>query len=138
MKLHSTNYFNTFIEVADDCPVKIAEIPPQKNDERTIASSQYAMIHEHPYTYTSDDVLFNVYAERQGIAKKDYKTELEKFFSRGQPCMRSSALPKRYGWGVHSNEQGKLALVAVEDARYKKLLGDKNTKHFKAMRSKRI
>ncbi len=39
--------------------------------------------------------------------------------------MRSSALPKRYGWGVHSNEDGKLALVAVEDAKYKKLSSDK-------------
>jgi hypothetical protein len=137
VKPHSTNYFNTLIEVAEDCPVNVAEIPPQKKNEKTIALLQYSMILEHPYVYTSDDVLFNVYARRQGIAKKDYKTEREKFFSKGQPCMRSSALPKRYGWGIHSNEEGKLALVAVEDAAYKKLASDKNLKHLKAMRSKR-
>ncbi len=95
------------------------------------------MIAQHPYTHTSDDVLFAVYTERQGIPKKDHKVEREKFFSKGQPCMRSSALPKRYGWGVHSNEDRKLALVAFEDARYKKLANDKNIKHLRAMRSKR-
>jgi Family of unknown function (DUF6157) len=52
--------------------------------------------------------------------------------------MRSSALPKRYGWGVHSNEAGKLALVAVEDVKYKKLASDKTTRHLKAMRSKKV
>ena len=51
--------------------------------------------------------------------------------------MRSSALPKRYGWGVHSNEEGKLALIAVESAMYKKLSSDKDTTHLKAMRSRR-
>jgi hypothetical protein len=136
MNLHTTNYFNTFIEVAEDCPVPVAEVPPQK-EEKTIAGLQYEMIHEYPYAYTSDDVLFEVYAQRQGISKKEHEAEREKFFSKGQPCMRSSALPKRYGWGVHSDEEGRLALVAVEDAKYKKLASDKTTKHLKAMRSKR-
>lgn len=137
MKLHSTNYYNTLIEVAEDCSVNVAEIPPQKNDEKTVALLQYNMILEHPYIYTSDDVVFTVYAERQTIPKKDYKTEREKFFSRGQPCLRSSPLPKRYGWGVHSNEEGKLALVGVESEVYKKLAKDNSVKQIKAMRSKR-
>jgi hypothetical protein len=137
MKLHSTNYYNTLIGVAEDCPVNVAEIPPQKNDEKTVALLQYHIIQEHPYTFTSDDVIFNVYAERQSIAKKDYKTEREKFFSKGQPCLRSSPLPKRYGWGVHSNEDGKLALIAVESETYKKLTKDKTVKQIRAMRSRR-
>jgi Family of unknown function (DUF6157) len=137
MKLHSTNYYNTLIEVAEDCPVNVAEIPPQKNDEKTVALLQYSMIHEQPYTHTSDDVLFTVYSARQGLPKKDYTAQREKFFSKGQPCMRSSSLPKRYGWGVHSNEEGKLALIAVETAAYKKLVTDKTVKQIKAMRSKR-
>ena len=123
MNIHTTNYFNTFIEVAEDCPVTVAEVPPAK-EEKTIAGLQFEMMHDYPYTHTSDDILFAVYAERQGIPKKDHKAEREKFFSKGQPCMRSSALPKRYGWGVHSNEEGKLALIAVEGAKYKKLASD--------------
>jgi Family of unknown function (DUF6157) len=137
MNLHSTNYFNTLIEVAEDCPVTVAEVPPQK-EEKTIANLHYNMIHDHPYTYTSDDVIFNVHAERQGIPKEDHNAERKKFFSKGQPCMRSSALPKRYGWGVHSNEEGKLALVALESAEYKKLATNKMVKQIKAMRSKRV
>jgi hypothetical protein len=137
MKIHSTNYYNTLIEVAEDCPLNVAEIPPQKNDEKTITLLQYNMIHEHPYAYTSDDVIFTVYAERLGIPRRDHKTEREKFFSKGQPCMRSSPLPKRYGWGVHSNEEGKLALVALESAAYKKLATDKTVTHLKAMRSRK-
>lgn len=137
MKSHSTNTYNTLIEVAEDCPVTVAEVPPQKGDKKTVAHLQYSLILEHPYSYTSDDVLFAVYAERRGIPKKDHATQREQFFSKGQPCMRASPLPKRYGWGVHSNEEGKLALVAIEDARYKKLASDKTTEHLKAMRSKR-
>lgn len=137
MKLHSTNYYSTLIEVAEDCPVNVAEIPPQKNDEKTIALLQYDMIQNYPYTYTSDEVIFAVHAERQGIPKKEHKAEREKFFSKGQPCLRSSPLPKRYGWGVHSNDEGKLALVAVETEAYKKLAADKAVKQVKAMRSKR-
>jgi Family of unknown function (DUF6157) len=38
------------------------------------------MIHDHPYTYTSDDVLFVIYAARQEVPKKDHKAEREKFF----------------------------------------------------------
>jgi hypothetical protein len=30
--MHTTNYLNTFIEVAEDCPVKAAEIPPVKEE----------------------------------------------------------------------------------------------------------
>ncbi len=138
MKNHSTNYYNTFIEVAEDCPVTVAEVPPQKGDKKTVAHLQYSMVLEHPYRYTSDDVLFTVYAERQGISEKDRAVQREKFFSKGQPCMRASPLPKRYGWGVHSDEEGKLALVAVEDEAYQKLASDKTLNHLKAMRSKKV
>ncbi|MEJ7677002.1 MAG: DUF6157 family protein [Segetibacter sp.] len=62
----------------------------------------------------------------------------KKFFSKGQPCFRSSPLPKRYGWGVHSDHEGKMAIFAVESDEYKNFLKDKNLKHLKAMRTKRM
>ena len=136
MKRHTTNYANTFIEVAEDCPVTVA-VPPQKGDKKTVASLQYSIILEHPYRYTSDDVLFAVYAERQAVPEKDRATGRESFFSKGQPCMRASPLPKRYGWGIHSDEEGRLALVAVEDTNYKKLASDPTIAHLEAMRSKK-
>ena len=39
-------------------------------------------------------------------------------FAKPQACMRASSLPKRYGWGVHYDEQGRLALYGVESAEY--------------------
>lgn len=135
--MHTTNYINTFIEIADDSPTTTAEIPPLKGENKTAANIQFEMIIDHPYKYTSDDVLFNVYAVKNNIHKSDLKEEREKFFSKGQACMRASALTKRYGWGVHANEEGKVALYGADSDEYKKLVKDKKLQHVKAMRSKK-
>jgi hypothetical protein len=136
--MKTTNYYNTFIEVAEDCPAIAAEIPPLKGDEKTAANIQFEMVSNHPYKYTSDDVIFNVYAIKQNLANENPDKERERFFSKGQACFRSSPLAKRYGWGIHSNAEGKIALLAVESKEYKILSRDKLLKHVKAMRSKRI
>jgi hypothetical protein len=136
--MHTTNYHNAFIAVAEDCPVKAAEIPPVKDDAKTVANLQFEMVIDNPYRYTSDDVLFRVFATRNKISgKAALDAEKEKFFSKGQPCFRASPLTKRYGWGVHSDEKGRIALYPMESAEYKKLSKDKSLEHFKAMRSKR-
>ncbi|CAN5556783.1 DUF6157 family protein [soil metagenome] len=135
--MKTTNYFNTFIEVAEDCPVKEAEIPPYKGSEKTVANIHYEMIKDQPYKSSSDEVIFKAYAIKNKLREEEFEKEREKFFSKGQPCFRASPLPKRYGWGIHSNEEGKVALYAVESEEYQKLAQDKNLKHLKAMRSKR-
>jgi hypothetical protein len=137
-KMKTTNYLDTFIEVAEDCPVKAAEIPPQKNETKTAAAIQFEMISQHPYRYTSDDVLFQVYAIKQQLNKNELVGEREIFFSRGQACFRSSPLTKRYGWGVHNDAKGRIAIYPVESAEYKKFSKDKSIKQVKAMRSKRV
>jgi hypothetical protein len=63
--------------------------------------------------------------------------EREKFFAKDQPCLRSSALGKRYGWGIHSDADGKVALYARESQDYQRLANDPTLKHLKAFRSKR-
>lgn len=135
--MHTTNYINTFIEIAEDSPTSIAEVPPLKAGNKTAANLQFEMVIDHPYKYTSDDVLFHVFAVKNNISKSDLKAEREKFFSKGQPCLRTSTLTKRYGWGVHANEAGKIALYGVDSDEYKKLAKDKSLQHVKAMRSKR-
>jgi len=135
MKLHSTNYTNTFIEVAADCPVSHGEIPPTKGDSKTVANSQFDLISQHPYQFTSDDVLFQVFADRNDLTKKEYAKAREQFFSKGQPCFRASPLTKRYGWGVHYNKEGKMALVASDSAAYQKFSKDPGLKVIKAMKS---
>jgi hypothetical protein len=135
--MHTTNYIDTFISVADDCPVTTSEVPTSKDDKPTIASLQYDILQNNPYTFDSDDVIFNTYALRNDLTKNEMPAEREKFFSKGQACMRSSPLTKRYGWGIHSNERGKIALYALGSPEYKKMLKDKNLKQVKAMRSKK-
>ncbi|RUT68202.1 hypothetical protein D0817_21965 [Flavobacterium cupreum] len=137
MKVHTTNYENTFIEVAEDCPAVSGEIPKQKAEARTIAAIEFEMISKHPYQYTSDDVLFQVFADKNDLTKSEYEEAREKFFSKGQACLSASPLTKRYGWGVHHNEKGKIALFGRETDDYQKLLNDKNLKVVKAMRSSR-
>jgi hypothetical protein len=134
--LHTTDYFNTFIAVADDCPVTVAEVPPLKA-EKTAANIQFEMIKDAPYQFTSDEVLFQVYALKNNISEADREIQKQKFFSKGQPCFRSSPLTKRYGWGVHFNAEKKMALFAVETEEYRNLSHDRNIKTVKAMRSKR-
>lgn len=135
-KIHTTNYRDAFIEIAEDCPVKQGEVPPLKN-EPTLASMQFDMIYENPYKYTSDDVIFQCYARKNKLGKGELKTAREAFFSKGQACLRSSPLAKRYGWGIHHDAQGKVALYGAETKEYKAFVKDKKLKVVKAMRSKR-
>lgn len=135
--MKTTNYIDTFIEVAEDCPADEAEIPPLRGKAKTAARIQYELISDNPYGHTSDDVIFHVHAAKQKIPDADKPNEREKFFSQGQPCMRASALAKRYGWGVHSDSTGRIAIYPVESLEYNKLVNNNNLNHLKAMRSKR-
>jgi len=135
--MHTTNYFNTLIEIAEDCPTDAGKVPPRKGDQQTIASLQFALVYDHPYEYTSDDVLFRVFAQRNGIAEAEWATARAAFFAKGQPCFRASPLPKSYGWGVHSNPEGKIALVGVDTVAYHALVADQAVAKVKAMRTKR-
>lgn len=137
MKVHTTNYENTFIEVADDCPAAGGEIPPMKGQSKTVAGIQYEMISKNPYKFTSDDVLFKVFAERKDLTESELEEARKQFFSKGQACMRCSPLTKRYGWGVHNDESGKIALYACDSPEYKEFTRHSGMKTVKAMKSSR-
>ncbi|MCE7992906.1 MAG: hypothetical protein HEP71_13035 [Roseivirga sp.] len=137
MKQHSTNYENTFIEIAEDCPVSQGEIPPLKGDKKSLANLQFEMLHDKPYQYTSDDVFFKVFATRKDLIDSELETARQEFFSKGQPCFRASPLTKRYGWGVHSNAEGKVALYGAESEAYERFVADSTIAKVTAMRTKR-
>ncbi|SDC22102.1 DUF6157 family protein [Niabella drilacis] len=137
MNLHTTNYFNAFILVAEDSPANSGEVPPVKDGQLTAANIQFEMVRKNPYRYTSDDVLFEVYAQKNDLTKTEYKAAREKFFSKGQACFRASPLTKRYGWGVHSNAEGKIALYGAETKEYAQFLKNRSLTIVKAMRSSR-
>lgn len=136
MKQYTTNYTNTFIEIAEDCPVSQAQIPPEKK-EKTVANLQYDKLINNPYQYSSDDIIFECYAIKNDISENEKQEEREKFFSKGQACLRASPLAKRYGFGIHHNKEEKVALVPIDSKEYHALLNDISITKTKAMRSKR-
>jgi Family of unknown function (DUF6157) len=132
----TTNYYNTFIEVADDCPIAVAEVPPLKKDTPSVANLQFDMMMANPYKYTSDEVVFGIHALRNGI-DGNLEAERAAFFAKGQPCLRASPLSKRYGWGTHHDGDGRVALYPSESVEYQQFARDAALKHTKAMRSKK-
>lgn len=137
MKVHSTNYNNTLIEIAEDCPLKTGTVPPEKGGGKSTANLQFEMLLDNSYQYTSDEVLFTAFAKKKGIAPEEMQMKWQEYFSKGQPCFRASPLTKTYGWGIHSNEEGKIAMYGAESKEYERLLKDESVKKVKAMRSKK-
>ena len=134
---HTTNYFGTLIAIADDSVATTGTRPPEKEGNPSVAFRTWQAIAGQPYALTSDDVIFEVWADRRGIAPEERDAAREEFFSKGQPCLRASDLGKKYGWGIHHDAEGRVALVGVETAAYQALLADPAVKVVKAMKSKR-
>ena len=134
MKIHTTNYFDTFIEVAEDTKADRGTKPPAK-DKKTVAEMQYELLVNNPYKFTSDDIFFQVFADRNDLTKAEYKQAREQFFSKGQACFRASPLTKTYGFGVHSDANGKIALYGMETDEYQKFLANTRIRKVKAMKS---
>jgi Family of unknown function (DUF6157) len=131
------NYCDALVQVADDCPATVGQVPQPRGGRRTKAVLEYELLAEQPYTYTEEDIAFEVYAVLHDIPKPNRPTERTKFLSKGHPHLRVSPLAKRYGWGLHNNSEGKIALIAVESPRYRELLNDSHTAKIKAFRSAR-
>ena len=95
LKKSSTNYYNTFIEIADDCQAIKGEVPPLRGGKKTVAGMEYDLLNTNPYGYTSDEIIFRIYSDRKKIPARDMAQAQEMFFSTGRPCFRASALTKR-------------------------------------------
>ena len=135
--MHSTNYTGTFIAIADDSTAEQGIAPPEKADNPSIASRTWRMIAEAPYAHTSDDVIFTVWADRQGIPDAERDAAREEFFARGRPCLRASDLGKKYGWGIHHDPEGRIAVYGVETDDYRAFIAADDMTVVKAMRASR-
>lgn len=125
--MHSTNYRDTLITVSSDCPVSIGTIPEKPG---TIATVQHALLAD-PYKLTSDDLLYETHRARGGDRSRD------EFFAKPQACLRASPLVKQYGWGVHHDSEGRIALLDPQGADYRRLLADPGVRKTPGMRSRR-
>jgi len=135
------NPINQFIEIAPDSPTKTAIVPQDKAEKRSIAAIEYELLSTRPYGLTLEDLKFETYVRQKQIPPAELKMHRkqlwEEYFAKPYACMRASPLTKKYGWGAHYDEQGKIAIYAVGSKEYLRLLADKSVNKFFAMRSKR-
>ena len=131
------SYKNTFITVSEDSPVESSIIPLPKKDKLTIASIEYDLIYNNPYGYTQDDVQFKTFMIKNEIEADELGELREQFFSKPKACFRASPLVKKYGWGIHYNEEGKVSIYEMNSRPYHQFLHSDKTTILKGMRSKR-
>ena len=129
------------IRVATDSPTRSAIIPTSKDGKKTVAVLEFELLISEPYTYTQDKVQFAVHAMHKNISDTELETHLidlyAEFVAKPRACFRASPLPKKYGWGVHYDDQGRIALHAVNSPEYERLTQLEGTKQLLAMRSSR-
>lgn len=134
MKVYSINYINVLTLPSLDC--KAAFSTPPRNPD-TVVGMQFDMLHSHPYAMTSDDLLVAITGTRKDISKDEWPELRAEIFSKGQPCLRTSSLPKTLGWALHHNADGRVALIDVGTPAYKALMADETVEKRPAMRNKR-
>jgi hypothetical protein len=135
------SYTNTLIKVAADCPVSKSEIPVDRKSAKPAHVIQYELLTQNPYTFGHEDLIYEVFIRQKEIPANILETDAGKIkqalFSKGHPCMRASALTKRYGWGAHYNQEGKIAIYPQEAETYQQFMASEAIKKVPAMRSKR-
>lgn len=120
MTLESADYVDTFIGIAPDATGEVSR-PQPRGGKPTVASATFDLIHDAPYRHTSGDVIFGVWADRQGIAEADREAARAEYYAVGRPCLRASDLGKRYGWGIHADARGRVAVYAAGTPEYEAL-----------------
>lgn len=131
------SYKNTLITISEDSKVSSAKVPVIKNEKPTIAYIEHDLINNNPYKFTQEDVQFKTYLIKNQMEAENAAELREQFFSKSKACLRASPLVENYGWGIHYNNQGKIAIYDVNSEMYNQLLKQDDITKLKGMRSKR-
>ena len=111
------------ILIATKCSMKRGTKPVSNREQPTIAMHQYDVLTEMPYQLDYDELKKEVHENRRG--KTDLKPD--------SYDMRRSELCKVWGWGIHQDKNGKLALVGCETKEYRRLVKDLQVQKEKAL-----
>jgi hypothetical protein len=131
------SYKNTLITISEDSKVFSAKVPVIRNEKPTIAYIEHDLINNNPYKFTQEDVQFKTYLIKNQMEAENAAELREQFFSKSKACFRASPLVENYGWGIHYNNQGKIAIYDVNSEMYNQLLKQDDITKLKGMRSKR-
>lgn len=135
------NYYNTFITVAADCPATAGLVPPPKKTGKTKPQIEFELAAGHSYVWTQEELLYETHVRHKAFTEAELAAAgtrmRDEFFQRPMPCLRASMLPKKYGWGIHFDAGGKLALVSVDSPEYRSFAAGehKDVKVLPAMRN---
>jgi hypothetical protein len=134
---------DTFVLVSPDCPVSSAVVPVARGANSPVHVVHYELLAGRPYELTLEDLIFETFVRREGIPKGEAEAQAAEIraalFRKPHACMRASALPKKYGWGVHYDGEGRLALHAMQSEAYRRFAAGRvgGVKIVAALRSKR-
>jgi hypothetical protein len=115
---------DTFVLVAPDCPATTAVVPVARSANPTVAVIQYNLLTARPYSLTLEELIFATHVLRAGLSEVEANSRAAEIraelFAKPHPCMRASPLPKKYGWGVHHDGVGRMALYGVRSEEYRR------------------
>jgi hypothetical protein len=115
--------YEALIVVAEDCRADRAIIP-LIGLKKSIARIRYEVLIENPYRYSENELFQEVHYVRRN--RRDLKIS--------SYSIKRSKLCQNFGWGIHRNNDGKLALVAMDSDMYQYL--KRNIKTFRSFRKK--
>jgi hypothetical protein len=131
------SFRNTFIRIAADCPETEGIEPPSRGGKKPVHAIHLDLLRKRPYFFTHEELIAEGELLREPPTGESKKEILARLRSKPLPCLRTSALAKRYGWGIHFDPHGKIAIYPAGSAEYEKLASDPTIDQAPAMRSKR-
>jgi|SRR5579863_6626263 len=127
-------YINTFITVAPDSRAETGIAPDRPG---SIAGLEHMLLTSNPYRLTGEELILAVHARHKGVDDADIESFKAALFSKPHPCLRTSMLPKRYGWGAHYDGDGRIALYGIETSDYRRLASQSDISVIPAMRNRK-
>ncbi|SDP61289.1 DUF6157 family protein [Desulforhopalus singaporensis] len=112
------------ITISEDSPTTTSIIP---ENDGTLPYLKYEILISNPYCYTE----LEFFKEVHHVKRNKPHLKIDSY------RLRRMHLPKRFGWGVHINEQKKIAIIPCESAQYQKLLEDESVKKLGAYRNQK-
>ncbi|WP_055105685.1 DUF6157 family protein [Paenibacillus ihumii] len=135
------SYKNTFIKVSPDCPVTSSIVPQYNRGSKPVHVIQYELLSREPYRYTHEQLLFEVHIRHKNIPAEELEKNRQQIwnalFSKSHACLRASQLPKKYGFGIHYDAEGRIAIYGMETPEYERFVQSSEIALLNGMRSRR-
>ena len=111
----ANGFRNAFITLAPDCPVAAGHVPVRPT---SIAGLEHSLLIGDPYHYTAEELFLAVQRRHKNVSDAELGAFKAFLASKPRPCMRLSMLPKRWGWGIHFDARGRMAIFGTETQEY--------------------